>query len=64
MANILSLLIFIAVPSLLSGVKINSSTSSIDVIVDVNEGINCDTSQLSTRTTVSDGNRVIYVYEY
>ena len=24
------------------------------MIVDVNEGINCDTSQLSTRTTISD----------
>ena len=41
--------------------KINSSTSNINVIVDVNEGINCDTSQLSTRTTISDGNRVIYM---
>ena len=39
--------------------KTNSSTSSIDVIVDVNEGINCDTSQLSTRTTIRDGIRVI-----
>ena len=53
MANILSLLIFIAVPSLL---KITSPTGSIDVIVDGNVGVNCDTSQLSTRTTVSDGN--------
>ena len=41
--------------------EINSSTSSIDVIVDVNEGINCDTSQLGTRTTIRDGNRVIYM---
>ena len=31
------------------------------MIVDVNEGINCDTSQLSTRTTIRDGNRVIYM---
>ena len=41
--------------------KINSSTSSIDVIVDVNEGINCDTNQLSTRTTIRVGIRVIYM---
>ena len=41
--------------------KINSLTSSIDVIVDVNEGINCDTNQLGTRTTIRDGNRVIYM---
>ena len=41
--------------------KINSSTSSIDVIVDVNEGINCDISQLTTNTTISDGNRIIYM---
>ena len=39
--------------------NITSSTSSIGVIVDVNEGINCDTSQLSTRTTISDESRVI-----
>ena len=41
--------------------RIYSSTSSIDVIVDVNEGINCDTSQLSTRTTISDESRVFYM---
>ena len=40
--------------------KSTSSTSGMDVIVDVNEGINCDTSQLSTITTISDGNRIIY----
>ena len=41
--------------------KSTSSTSGMDVIVDVNEGINCDTSQLSTITTISDGNRIIYM---
>ena len=39
--------------------NITSSTSSIDVIVDVNESINCDTSQLSIRTTIRDENEVI-----
>ena len=31
------------------------------MIVDVNEGINCDSSQLSTRTTISDESRVFYM---